>query len=256
MRIVSLNTWGRNGSYETRRDLIVSEVNAQAVDFLCLQEVFDSDLRDVIKKTCGFDFSFECHPAGLVILSRFPIQEQKMLTYKTISTNEKNDRRVIFIKTRIKNDSVWIGNTHLSWRPEDDEIRIGQVNELVEVAQTLDAHVILAGDFNCTTECKPIALLKKAGFLDVYANLDPKKDGFTWDNARNPYLKTHAVIFPDRRIDLILVKTKGSGFHGFSNVGAYGYTPLLPRSCNLCFTKPNGEDVFPSDHFGVMVEWI
>ena len=241
MKIVTLNTWGTYGPYEKRFPLIISELQRIKADIVCLQEVFDTNLKDKIKTTCNFSYSHECHPAGLVILSTLPIEKKETYRYKTISPNETNDRRVIFTKVRSRALLLWIGNTHLSWKEADAETRFEQVNELLGCAKKLGGEIILTGDFNCTPDSKPIRKLKAASFIDIFEKLHPNENGFTWDNDRNPFLKTHSVLFPNRRIDLMLANK-----HFLRN--------SQPKTCELAFTQSTNA-IFPSDHFGLLAEF-
>ena len=242
MRIVTLNAWGRNGAYEMRAKLILKELAEIRPDMICFQEVFDSDLPDRIAKKNSSLSIYASYPAGLVIASRYEIKQMFEVPYKTISPIESSDRRAIFAKFEIGNQPIWIGNTHLSWKPEDHETRLGQTEELEEVAAQLDAPAILCGDFNCTPDSEPVSKLKQAGFVELFEFLHPEENGFTWDNDRNPYLKKHSVTFPNRRIDLFLVSR---------NIVSH-YNSI---SCELFFATPDSQGVLPSDHFGVAAKF-
>ncbi|MBI4387964.1 MAG: endonuclease/exonuclease/phosphatase family protein [Candidatus Omnitrophica bacterium] len=243
MKIITLNTWGKYGPYEKRFPLIVSELQKIKADVICLQEVVDAELKDKIQAFCHFRDFHECYPAGLLTFSDLPIEEKIIYRYKTISTNETNDRQVVLIKTTVQNKTLWIANTHLSWRVEDEPIRLEQVKELLQCITQLtwNENTILTGDFNCTSDSAPIQKLKEAGLVDIFEKLHPKENGFTWDNDRNPFLKTHSVLFPNRRIDLMLANQ-----HFLKNFSI--------KTCELAFTQPTDE-TFPSDHFGGCAEF-
>ena len=242
MKIVTLNTWGTNGPYEKRFELIGFELKQLNPDIVCLQEVFDARLEKLIKEKCGFKNSHVSYPAGLSILSNYSITETRELKYRALSQLETNDRRAIFSSVQANDDTIWVGNTHLAWKAEDDAVRFAQAKELLDEANPLEKFSILTGDFNCTSDTAPILQLKKSGFVDVFETLHPNEKGYTWDNDRNSYLKTPSVVFPNRRIDLILA-TKGL------------LRKLKPKVCELAFTKRDADGTLPSDHFGVFVEF-
>ncbi len=244
MKILTFNTWGKNGPYQKRFELISFELSKINADTVCLQEVFDAELKDTLIQSCGFKHSYECYPAGLVILSRFSFDKTLTHIYKRVSENEKNgSRAAILIHIKTKKTAYWIANTHLSWRPEENDIRMSQTQELLKRVNSLNALSILAGDFNCEPDSEAVDLLLKKDFAELYGKLNPGKMDFTWDNNRNPYLKTHSVIFPNRRIDLLLIHEK-----------------LLARfaakCCELVFTKSEPNGIFPSDHFGLCAELL
>lgn len=242
MKIVTLNTWGTNGPFEKRFELIAGGLERIAPDIVCLQEVFEAALKNKIQERCGFPHGYETYPAGLVILSRFPFRKTKTHVYFAVSPYEKFDRRAIFTEIEIGGKSALLANTHLSWKAEDKATRLAQVKEFIAQISKFGRPAIATGDFNSTPESEAVEEMKNAGFVELFGHLQPKENGFTWDNARNPYLKTHSVIYPDRRIDLVMVRRE--------------LLPLLqPKSCELAFTKPDGEGVLPSDHFGVIAEF-
>ena len=242
MKIVTLNTWGINEPYEKRIRLLTAELLRLNPDVACFQEVPNENAAERIQENFSFPHFFASYPAGLLILSKQPFGETLELKYQTVSTIDLNDRRAIFASVQFKNETVWIGNTHLAWKGADEATRVGQVSELASQAGKLGAFSILAGDFNCGPDSAPIAELKEEKFTDIFRLLNPKKEVFTWDNDRNPYLKKHATIFPNRRIDLIMAsETLLKKFKA--------------KSCEVVFTNKGEEENFPSDHFGVVAEF-
>jgi endonuclease/exonuclease/phosphatase family metal-dependent hydrolase len=105
--------------------------------------------------------------------------------------------------------------------------------------------VILMGDFNARNDSDEIAVLRKAGFRDAYAEVGIPP-GYTWDGERNTNIKLQKGTYPDdfwlepkrERIDYIFFRGPG----------------LEPNSCTVVLDRPV-EDLYPSDHFGVMAEF-
>ncbi len=242
MKIAMLNTWGKSGPYPIRFELILKEIHRVKPDILCLQEVFESELAERIKFETELQHVHAFHEVGLVILGRLPFDCVMFDKYKAKSPLEDYSRGYLSAQQTSNGQKFWVGNTHLSWKAEDAESRTKQILELLDVVQSLNAPCILTGDFNTTPDSEPIAKLKNAGFVDLCEMLRPNQTLFTWDNKRNPYLKTHTVIFPNRRIDLLMASK--------SFVSHY-----IPSSYELCFNYPDTEGNFPSDHFGVVAEF-
>ena len=241
MKILTLNTWSDNGPFEIRRRLILSELKQLKPDVLCLQEVFQAGFADEIKTACQFQNVYANFTAGLVILSRLPFESMDTVVYNTLSPSEYMSRHAILVNLKSDTQSFWIVNTHLSWRLEDDKIRAKQAEELLECVKALEGPVILTGDFNSLPDSEPVSKLKQAGFHDLFDRLHPKEKGFTWDNDRNPYLKNHSILFPNRRIDFILPQ---------ENLLAQ----LPKQTCRLAFAEPDAAGHFASDHFGLMAD--
>lgn len=242
MRIATLNTWARKGPYEERFPLILKELNRIKPDIICLQEVFDEELPKQIKLAMQYLYSYESFPAGLVIISKFPIRKSKTLTYDYLSSIDDNDRRAIFSEISVNNRAILVGNTHWPWKPEDDKVRFKNAKELLYYLKSVPHPIFLAGDFNTSSESDAISILKESGFQDLFLIQNPDTDGFTWDNTRNPYLQTHSVNFPDRRIDLVLGKNYENRFQ--------------MKRAELVFSESDNAGTFPSDHFGVLVELV
>lgn len=242
MKLVTLNTWGIHKPYRKRTSLICSEMIQLEPDIVCLQEVFSPEQENLIKQNTSLAHSHHVHAAGLVILSKEPFLETRELKYKTVSERDKNDRRAIFVKIHSGKKMLWIGNTHLAWKGADEDVRIGQTKELVDELERLGDLSIATGDFNAGPHSPSIKQLKDIGFIDIFDSLHPGNEMFTWDNDRNHYLKTHSVIFPNRRIDLILASKEL-------------FRKIKIKSCELVFTKSDLEGNLPSDHFGVMTEF-
>lgn len=241
MKLLTLNTWGKYGPYEKRFPVLVRECQKEKPDFIGLQEVIDSELSILIQTECSLPYAYPLFRAGLLILSRYPLTFCQSHLYKTQSPHEADSRHVIFAKITLERGAFWLANTHLSWRPEDDEIRTGQAKEMMNILERLDAPAIAVGDFNCTAASHSIQTMLQGNFTDVYRALNPVRNGFTWDNDHNYYLKTHSMMFPNRRIDFILADRRFSRWFQI-------------RKSELCFNESSGE-VLASDHFGVTLEF-
>ena len=242
MKLITLNTWGIHKPYEKRLLLLQKELLKLNADAVCLQEVFSPDQENRIKQNTPFIYSYHVHTAGLVILLKKPFLEARELKYKSISKMDLNDRRAIFVKIDFGKEPLWVGNTHLAWKGADESTRVGQTEELAHALKQLGNFSIIAGDFNAGPDSPSAQQLKQAGFIDLFDSLHPGKEVYTWDNNKNPYLKTHSVIFPNRRIDLILASKKL-------------FQKIKIKSCDLAFTQMDSEGNLPSDHFGVVTEF-
>jgi len=242
MKIITFNTWGKNGPYPIRFELILKELHRIKPDIACLQEVFDSELVEKIKTETELQHAHTFYEAGLAILSCLPFDYVMLDSYKTKSPLENYPRGFLSAQRTSGNKPFWIANTHLSWKSEDEQTRVKQAAELTDIVLTFEAPGILAGDFNAAADTEPISKLKNAGFVDLCSMLRPNQTLFTWDNKRNPYLKQHSVVFPNRRIDLLMPSK--------SFISHY-----IPTSYDICFNYPDPEGNFPSDHFGIIAEF-
>jgi len=123
---------------------------------------------------------------GVGILSKFPISEARTIVLPKVEGFEGEDRVLALVKVTLPDEKAfYFGSTHLDVTLEEN--RFLQAREIVNVARTLDAPVIVGGDFNSTDDKVPMAELFKH-FKDA-------------STAKQP---TIPVTKPTRRIDYIL----------------------------------------------------
>lgn len=240
MKIITLNTWGTSGPYEKRWSLLLNELNKLKPDILCLQEVFNVSLMEKIRNEFGLIFTHSPE-SGLAIASRFPIRSCRAFIYKARSPIEDYNRGALLNILEIDSEPLLIATTHLSWKPEDTKTRYVQVNELLHLIQNEKLPTILSGDFNDVPESKPLEKIVNSGFADIFKLNRPTEIGMTWDN-QNPFMKEHSVTLPDRRIDFL-----------FADQSFLKKWPV--RNCEVIFNRSNSENIYTSDHYGVLAEF-
>ena len=141
----------------------------------------------------------------------------------------------IAVDVKIRGKNHRFVTTHLETFSPD--FQAAQTNELLRGPLATDLPLILAGDLNSDAhapswESGPAyGILTSAGFMDIWSNIHPNNNGFTW-----PLFVEDSGIGPSapQRIDLVL--THGSGIPPMRIVR----TGLSPR---------NG--LWSSDHAGV-----
>ncbi len=229
MKILTLNTWGVNGPPE-RRPLLAREIREIQPDIALLQEVTDPSLLDEL----GLPFRLTAGEGWLAIASRFAAPRHGSVTYKAVSPLETYRRQLLLAQFETEDGPLWAGCTHLSWKAEDGATRLAQAEELIRLVSALPEPLLLGGDFNAPPGEPPIRRMSEAGFTDLFSRLHPSDAGITWDN-RNPFIQSHSVRFPDRRIDYIFMR---------------GREQLA--SCEVVCNTPAAGGLYPSDHYGVL----
>ncbi len=230
MRVLSLNAWGAYGPPERRPVLRQALLDLDA-DLLLLQEANVPELLPALPHPFRFHFP----ETGLAISSRHAAGQERRHTYKTVSPLESHPRGVLFTKISGLGFDLWAGTTHLAWKTDDHATRRAQVEELLELISGLEGAVLIGGDFNTVEEDFAIRRMVSAGFTDLQAGTGC----ITWDN-RNPFIQSHSVRFPDRRIDYLFLKDPRS----------------TVRDCRIACDRPNAAGLFPSDHYGVLADLI
>jgi endonuclease/exonuclease/phosphatase family metal-dependent hydrolase len=233
MKILTLNTWGTRGPVE-RQAVLLEAIRSLKADILCLQEISDPKILDSLP----YPHRVHVPDSWLALLSRFPVTSQRFITYQTISRLEPYRRQALLTELKVGLDILTIVNTHLAWQAADESTRLMQVEELLETIAPLGDRILLSGDFNASPETEVIRRIRESGFVDLFAQFHPRDPGITWDN-RNPFIQSHSVKFPDRRIDYLVLHEKAGEW-------------AQATHCEVVCQAPTPEGIYPSDHYGVL----
>lgn len=245
MKILTLNTWQERGPWRERWELILKGLKEYDADIVGLQEVFNMDWALEIHKRSGYPYlAVSGEHSGLIFLSKFKPVEQECLVMTTKSPTEDYLRYVFYVQVDMGGEKIALFNTHLSWKADEDEIRLGQTRELEAFVREKsgDLPVALMGDLNAGPDTPSVAYLwKKLKWCDTFYAKNPGDRGWTWD-YRNPYAEAEREKMAERRIDYIFVREQVGSFEKI-------------RSSRIVFNEPSKDGVYPSDHFGVMTEF-
>ncbi|HJQ83547.1 MAG TPA: endonuclease/exonuclease/phosphatase family protein [Candidatus Binatia bacterium] len=257
IRIATLNCWNVSEPFAARMALVRAELERLAPDVVGLQEIVVRardrfDQAALILDGLGWERVFAPayrwndaglaplddptgHAFGNVVASRWPIRGSAT---RTLPGAEAGERRGI-VGALIESPAgpLPVCTTHLAWRPADGALRERQVVAVADFVRGFAGAATLApivvGDFNAEPDTAEMRCLREqAGFTDAWQAADAGP-GYTWDN-RNPFAAPSGDA--DRRIDYVLVG-------GAARVVA----------ARLAFAVP-ADGVFPSDHFGVVVD--
>lgn len=257
LRVATWNLWWRFGPWEERLRRIVDELRRVDADVVALQEVWAADgtsSADVIADELGLErvsaADLEMSPGvlfGNAVLSRWPIEGSEVVR---LPAGDANDERRLILRADVDgpNGPLQVFSTHLNWRFDQSAVRQLQVEQIAEFVQDSRPRTyppIVCGDFNAEpgsdeirtlTGQRPVA--SDLVMLDCWRAVHPTDPGFTWDNE-NPFVAEQ--LEPTRRIDYVLAGWPKAGGAGHA-VGAelIGAAPI--------------DGMYPSDHFGVVVE--
>lgn len=242
-RFLTLNTWQERGPWQERWKLIFQEIPEIRPDIIVFQEVFNFQWMKEIKKQLAYPYAWYPEPScGLLTVSKLPLEHSIYHAMKTKSPTEDYFRHFTMTTVNANGFRFLAMNTHLSWKLNEGSIRQGQVEEICQFTrQKPELPIVLAGDFNAASETEEVKCLLGQSLVDSFHQVNPGSRALTWDN-RNPYAAGANHKLPDRRIDYVLYR-QGSR------------SQLKPVLSEICFTKPNVEGVYPSDHFGVFTDF-
>lgn len=141
---------------------------------------------------------------GIALLTRWPmlaVEERRLRP----GHYPPDNRTALFATLGHPTAPLHVVNTHLSWRPDEADVRRDQLLTILDRAQDegwthREARFIIMGDLNAT-EDEPVIDLLERHMTDAYRvyHTDP---GVTWENT-NPY--SGGYPSPARRLDYIFV---------------------------------------------------
>lgn len=245
MKILTLNTWQERGPWRERWELILKGLKEYDADLVGFQEVFNMDWAREIRERSGYPYLVVSgEHSGLIFLSKFRPLEQECLVMKTQSPTEDYLRYAFYIKIKTGQGDAALFNTHLSWRADENEIRMKQTQELETFVAQKSAGLPAAilGDFNGGANTPPVVYLREIRkWIDTFWVKNPDDLGWTWD-YRNPYAEMEREKMAERRIDYIFIRDRTGPFEKI-------------KSSRVVFNRPSSQGIWPSDHFGVFAEF-
>jgi len=208
-----------------RLPIICQYIEKYNADIVCLQEITIKMKKIImdypfIQKNY-FITSNEAKIYGQMILSKF-----KPLSYNLVTLNGNHMKKYLHLLFKnSKDENIEIYNIHLTSNDQAycEEKRKLQINQIIN--QIKYDKVILLGDFNSE--------FKVDNFIDIWENLKPNENGYTFDYIENELTNKVTRKFNRVRIDKILLKN------------------MKPENINLAFNEPI-DKIFPSDHFGLI----
>ncbi|MCF7823085.1 MAG: endonuclease/exonuclease/phosphatase family protein [Candidatus Marinimicrobia bacterium] len=244
LRILSYNIEGmKPGShFESRLEAIIRELKDLDPDVMGFQEVAQDTsgknmayiIADSLSAYSGEDYhvywqsthvAYSSYLEGLAIISRLPVVQSG---YYDLPPGVFQ-RKALWSLIDLNGNQLHFFTTHLSYRDEDNELRIKQVQALKSFIETKTSSnnglFILTGDFNCTPQTDPIAQL--ADYSSVWTLENPEQPGFTFP-------ATH----PEHKIDYIFMDKDAKD---------------RIRAVTLEFDNTYDGINYPSDHFGLML---
>jgi len=263
LRALTFNIWNRQGPWAERLPLIREGLRALEPDVIGLQEVLGlGGVSQADEIASGLGLHVHYGPAwqlgggvtfGNAVLSKYPFVTTEV---HSIGDAAGQGRSIAYALVDAPCGKVPVFVTHLTYEMFLGHLRCQQVRALTDyVAERAPIGdetfpPVLLGDFNAEPDSDEMRFLrgrtplggKSVYFADAWiatAHTRPPADpGWTYDR-RNPYALRSRE--PSRRLDYVYVRGPDRKLRG------------EPLSARLVFDEPTG-DVWPSDHFGVLVE--
>ena len=201
IRIITINTWKGDGSYDLRMQMMVAELYNLQPDIVCLQESvrtedYQIDTAEFLAELLGLEmvyaparlknrsidnFDFRCY-SGLAILSSSTINCHWVTSIPTVE--EDPERMAFSAQTYQGNHKIMVTNLHLTHIGRQDDFRLKQFSSIIEQNAEIAALSVwfCCGDFNCSLDSGRLLALEKENGLtisDCYLNGNGRLPGGT-----------------------------------------------------------------------------
>lgn len=240
--IATLNLFHRMGRWDERFPLLLDQLVALQPDVVALQEVNLATDQGVSICRLANDRLIEpppyeiyhmarprrsAHVEAVAVMSRLPVEAHEGLDYLL---HENVAQR---LRLRLQGGTALdFYNTHLHYPPSATDARFSQAKRLLAWVDTWHgaAATVAVGDFNAYPE-EPTVALMKARFASAHEAAQGREPEKTWPTPVNTWDPS-----PPGCLDYIFVD------------GAR----VLEAGLAFADAHPDDENLFPSDHLGVM----
>ncbi len=241
LSFLSLNIWFDNQNWPARFALMLEEIRELDPDIIGLQEViqrqdFDNQAMQ-LADSLGYFYYFDSVDDesrdtrfGNAIVSRYPIEETNFRALEPLDAY----RKVVHARISVDGQTLDVYNTHLHNPGDATETRKTQIRDMLDFIDETGTSdlVFVMGDFNANPDWEEMEVMYER-FIDVYPlfhenHLDPEHGTLNYHLGHS-----------QRRIDYVFFEEKSSVF-------------LTPLSAEIVLDEPDENDIYPSDHFGVL----
>lgn len=248
LKVVTFNAMGMkpNTEWQIRLENTIIQLIDLNPDIIGLQEINEyienssvnnigKLIMDSLRVHFGFDYqmifqethvSWEIYSEGIAIISKYPITEAGFLDL----TPGVFNRKIIGCCIYSPLGKINFFTTHLSFRDDHENVRIAQVKEIKHFvfekeSEWKNNRSIITGDFNSTPKSIPIKEMYK---LDAIKFIESQCLGNYFTYPSNS---------PNKKIDYIFIN---------------GESKLKCVEGSVVMRKPDQQNKFSSDHFGLM----
>lgn len=223
IRVLTLNCAGlEKGWFEGRAERLYAGLTPLSPDVVMLQEVAVRSGEDAHHQIAligdWLDLPVQVflpygnpeeltspEQGGIAMLTRWPVLtlEERRLPPGLFPPD---NRTALLATVQHPEGPLHLVNTHLSWRPEEAEVRQRQMIAILDRAQDLgwlqrEERFVVLGDLNAVPD-EPVVAFLARHMTDAYRLHHPRTPGYTWERGN---IYSGGYPSPDRRLDYIFV---------------------------------------------------
>jgi endonuclease/exonuclease/phosphatase family metal-dependent hydrolase len=229
---------------QKRLPVILDRLRKTDADIIALQEVTPA-LVDLLLKTdwvrdyfiSESEYASKVKPYGNLIMSRLP--------FKLVEHQFSGHKRSLVGSWQLNDKLVHLANVHLTSNHGENSFqkRTQQLATVLSHLQHQSGECLIVGDFN-TRGDEQQESIDYAKFVDLWQQLHPDEDGYTFDPHRNPLAMLMSLEGEPARFDRILFRQGIESHYQPISIELFGCEPV----------DDTNEQIYPSDHFGVRGE--
>ncbi len=226
---------------EKRLPVILHELDKTNADIIALQEVTPASIEFILATDWVKNYFISesisgnnVKPYGNLLMSRLP--------FNLVEYQFSEHKRVLIGNWHLNDRSIQLANVHLTSDYGENAIqkRIQQLATVIGYLQQQPGDCLIVGDFN-TRGDEQDEIINYGNFSDLWQQLYPNLDGYTFDPSRNPLAMLMSLEGKPSRFDRILLRQEPASHYQACAVNLFGCEPV---------SETNGQ-IFPSDHFGI-----
>jgi len=264
MRVLSLNIFGHNGDWPSRRPVLRKGLERLAPDVLALQETVVDDSYDQVADLLGPGYQLAHQTRGLIgdgrhhgasVASRWPILEVHEVDLHLTSRTGDYSVGTVIAELQAPDPLGRLlvashGPSWAWWAEAERELQaLAVVRRIEELVAGDPAHVVVGGDFNAAPDTSSMRFWtgrqsldgRSTAYRDCWESVHGQDPGLTFEPGNPLSAVDEPALDRGRRIDYLLVRC---GDHG---------PTLRIADCRRVFDQP-AAGVMASDHYGVVAD--
>ncbi|KAB1219700.1 Tyrosyl-DNA phosphodiesterase 2 [Morella rubra] len=263
LKILSYNVWFQDVEIDERMGAFGDLIQFYSPDVICFQEVtpyiYETFRQSSWWKAYNCSVSEEMavmRPYFCMQLSKLPV---KSFNRKPFSKS-KMLRELCMAEIEVGGKPLVVATSHLEspcpappkWDQMHSEERVAQAKEALNLLKKFP-NVIFGGDMNWDDDLDG-QLPLSGGWVDAWAELRHRENGWTYDTSSNPMLSANRPL--QKRLDRFVCNLHDFELNAINMIG----TEAIP-GVSYCKEKRMGRrvqrlmlPVLPSDHYGLLLK--
>jgi len=226
-----------------RIPIIIEHLRQCDADIIALQEVTPRLLEILLAEDWVHSYNISESPQGetlewhgLLLLSRLP--------FTLVEYRYSQRKRVLVGKWLLNGKTLNVAAVHFTsdYNKNALEVRLKQLNILLEYLNSQPGDCLIVGDFNARGN-EQAEILTQNNFIDIWQTLHPDDPGYTFNPRANPLAELMSLSKLATRLDRMVLRSHDRDWIS-RKIELFACNPV---------TDTEGK-IYPSDHFGILTQ--